>query len=128
MTISADSQAILLLCSHLGLPSDSDITPLTLKDWNPLAKKLLGLSLRPESLLGRSLEDLQNLLSIRQEEAERLACLLERSGTLAIELEQLSSFGISVLTRADPEYPARYRQRLKDSAPTVHFYAGDKAR
>lgn len=127
MTQSLDTQTILLLCSHLGLSSNSDVTPLTLKDWNSLAKKLLGLSLRPESLLGRSVEDLQNLLSLSQKEAERLARLLERSGTLAIELEQLSSFGISVLTRADPEYPARYRQRLKDSAPTVLFYSGDKA-
>ncbi len=49
MTISSDSQAILLLCSHLGLSSGSEIAPLTLKDWNPLAKKLQSLSLRPQA-------------------------------------------------------------------------------
>lgn len=127
MTISSDSQAILLLCSHLGLSSGSEIAPLTLKDWNPLAKKLQSLSLRPASLLGRPAEDLQNLLTISDEEAERIARLLQRSGSLAIEMERLASLGISALTRADADYPARYRQRLKESAPSVLFYSGEKA-
>jgi predicted Rossmann fold nucleotide-binding protein DprA/Smf involved in DNA uptake len=35
--------------------------------------------------------------------------------------------GIHVLTRADADYPARYRQRLKESAPAVLFFAGEKA-
>lgn len=127
MTISADSQAILLLCSHLGLSSGSEIAPLTLRDWNPLAKKLQSLSLRPASLLMRSAEDLQNLLSIGSEEAERIARLLQRSGSLALEIERLTSLGIYALTRADADYPARYRQRLKESAPSVLFYSGEKA-
>jgi len=127
MTISSDSQAILLLCSHLGLSSGSEIAPLTLKDWNPLAKKLQSLSLRPASLLGCSAENLQNLLTISDEEAERIARLLQRSGSLAIEMERLASLGIFALTRADADYPARYRQRLKESAPSVLFYSGEKA-
>lgn len=40
MTLSLDSQALILLCSHLGLSAAPDYAPLTLKDWNPLAKKL----------------------------------------------------------------------------------------
>ena len=43
------------------------------------------------------------------------------------ELHRLESLGIYSLTRADSDYPERYRQRLKDSAPTVLFYAGEKA-
>jgi len=39
MTLSLDSQALILLCSHLGLSAAPEYTPLTLKDWNPLAKK-----------------------------------------------------------------------------------------
>lgn len=127
MTISADSQAILLLCSHLGLSSGSELAPLTLKNWNPLAKKLQSLAKRPSDLLGRPAADLQNLLSIDNEAAERIARLLQRSGSLAIELERLASLGIYGITRADPEYPARYRQRLKESAPPVLFYSGEKA-
>lgn len=127
MTISADSQAILLLCSHLGLSSSSEIAPLTLKDWNPLAKKLQSLSLRPASLLGRSAGDLQSHLSIGNDEAERIARLLQRSGSLAIEMERFASLGIYAVTRADTAYPARYRQRLKESAPSVLFYSGEIA-
>ncbi len=127
MKITADSQAILLLCSHLGLSSTSEAAPLTLKDWNPLAKKLKSLSLRPESLLGRTAEDLQNLLLIGDEEAQRISRLLQRSGSLAIEMERFASLGIYAITRADADYPARYRQRLKESAPSVLFYSGEKA-
>lgn len=127
MTISPDSQAILLLCSHLGLMSNPEYAPLTLKDWNPLAKKLQSLSMRPAALLGRSTEKLKNQLSLSDEETERISRLLQRSGSLAIELERLASLGIMALTRADSDYPDRYRQRLKESAPPVLFYAGEKA-
>jgi predicted Rossmann fold nucleotide-binding protein DprA/Smf involved in DNA uptake len=126
MTISPDSQAILLLCSHLGLSSYPDYAPLTLKDWNPLAKKLQSLSKRPAALLGRSSEDIKSQFELSDKEAERISRLLQRSGSLAIELERLASLGIFVLTRADEDYPARYRQRIKESAPSVLFYAGEK--
>jgi predicted Rossmann fold nucleotide-binding protein DprA/Smf involved in DNA uptake len=98
--ISLDSQTLLLLCSQLGLPSEPEFLPLTLREWNQLA--------------------------ITSKEAIRLAQLLERSGTLAIALERLNNFGIQVLTRADKDYPEKYRTRLKESAPAVLFYAGEK--
>lgn len=127
MTLSPDSQALLLLCSHLGLSSSPEFAPLTLKDWNPLAKKLQSLTMRPAALLGLSSKEIMNQLSVSDEEAERISHLLQRSGSLAIELERQASLGIQVLTRADVDYPARYRQRLKESAPSVLFYAGEKA-
>lgn len=126
MTISIDSQAILLLCSHLGLSSNPEYAPLTLKDWNPLSKKLHSLSLHPADLLGKSSEDIMTQLELSEQEIERITRLLQRSGSLAIELERLASLGIFSLTRADTEYPTRYRQRLKESAPSVLFYAGEK--
>jgi DNA processing protein len=127
MAITTDSQTILLLCSHLGLSSNPEFSPLTLKDWNPLSKKLQALSMRPADLLGRSGEDIKNTLELTDNEAERISLLLDRSGTLAIELERLEMLGIYTLTRADSDYPSRYRQRLKESAPSVLFYAGEKA-
>ncbi len=127
MTISPDSQTILLLCSHIGLSSSPEFAPLTLKDWNPLSKKLQSLSMRPAALLGLSCEEIQNQLGLIAKEAERISRLLQRSGSLAIELERQASLGIHALTRADADYPARYRQRLKESAPSVLFFAGEKA-
>ena len=127
MVISPDALAILLLCSHLDLPSDPDPAPLTLKDWNPLARRLQGFALHPGDLPGLSAADLQIRLSLTTEESARLARLLERSEALAIALDRLESIGIRPLTRADEDYPLRYRQRLKESAPAILFYAGEKA-
>jgi DNA processing protein len=83
--------------------------------------------MRPAALLGLSSEEIKNQLNLSDEEAERISNLLQRSGSLAIELERQASLGIHVLTRADADYPARYRQRLKESAPSVLFFAGEKA-
>ena len=125
--ISPDSQALLLLCSHLGLSTDPEVAPLTLREWNPLTRKLQTANLRPASLLGWSISDFQTQLALAADESTHLARLLERSGALAIALERLESLGIRPLTRADSDYPERYHQRLKDSAPAVLFYAGEKA-
>ncbi len=127
MTLTPDSQAILLLCSHLGLPSEPEFPPLTLREWNPFVRKMQAASFRPADLLDLSHADLQNILHLSTEHATRITHLLERSGSLAIALERLENLGIHPLTRADKDYPEKYRQRLKDSAPAVLFYAGEKA-
>jgi DNA processing protein len=128
MPLSADSQALLLLCSRLGLAADAEPAPLTLREWNPLARKLLTSDLkRPEALLGLSAVEIQQRLDLTEGAAGRLARLLQRSGSLTIELERLASMGIRVITRADASYPQRYRQRLKESAPVILFFAGEPA-
>ena len=126
MAISIDSQAIILLCSRLGLSSASEVKSLTLKEWNPLARALNSMSLRPADLFEMKEKQLQELLKLSDEQTGRIIHLLQRSGSLAIELERLESLGVQCLTRADPDYPERYRQRLKESAPPVLFFAGEK--
>ena len=126
--LSPDSQVLLLLCSHVGLAKDSDLTPLTLREWNPLARKIQASSYtRPERLLGQTVEEIKSVLELSEIEANRLAGLLQRSNLLAKELDRLDSIGIRVITRADLDYPQRYRQRLKESTPIVLFYAGEPA-
>ncbi len=126
MIISPDSQVILLLCSHLGLTTKPDPAPFTLREWNPLVRKLQAASLSPGKLLALNAQDITAQLGISALEATRISGLLERRGALAIELERLESAGMRAITRADEDYPQRYRQRLGDSAPTVLFYAGNK--
>lgn len=126
MEISADSQAILLLCSYLGLPPNPDPGPLTLREWNSLAGKLNACTMRPGDLLSLSSMQITNQLDVPVKNAERYAYLLERGGALAIEIERLASLGIWVWTRADEIYPQKYRQRLNKSAPSLIFGAGDK--
>jgi len=127
MSLSSDSQVILLLCSHLALPSDSGLAPLTLREWRPLVRRLQFVSLQPGDLLGLDAADLQTRLELNSDESTRLAHLLERSEALGFALRRLDSLGITVLTRADAGYPQRYHQRLQDSAPLILFCAGETA-
>lgn len=126
MTPFEDSLVLLLLCSQLGLEDDS-LKPLTLREWNPLAHRLQVASLRPSDLLDLPAPELQTQFSLPPEQVTRITQLLQRSGALSIALERLENLGIHALTRADKDYPERYRVRLKDSAPAVLFYAGEKA-
>ena len=122
MTLPADSLALLLLCSQLGLEDDS-AKPLTLREWNPLARRLQAASLRPSSLLTVSTRF--SPLELSRDERERISSLVSRD--IQHELNRLQALGIFPLTRADLDYPEKYRQRLKDSAPAILFYAGEKA-
>lgn len=124
MTPSPDSLALLLLCSQLGLDDDS-VKPLTLREWNPLVRKMQAASLRPSDLFQQTIYDLRLKLDLDTQYATRITQLISRD--IEHELTRLASLGISPLTRADLDYPEKYRQRLKDSAPAVLFYAGEKA-
>lgn len=122
--MNQDSLTLLLLCSQLGSGEDS-VKPLTLREWNPIARKLQAAALRPADLHQRSEDDLRRKFDLDSELAARIAQLLSRG--LQEELNRLKSLGIFALTRADQDYPEKYRQRLKDAAPAVLFYAGEKA-
>jgi predicted Rossmann fold nucleotide-binding protein DprA/Smf involved in DNA uptake len=124
MTLSPDSLTLLLLCSQLGLDDDS-VKPLTLREWNPLVRKMQAASLRPSDLPALSESDLRSKIDLDPDLLSRISYLLSRD--IQPNLSRLSSLGIFPLTRADADYPEKYRQRLKDSAPAVLFYAGEKA-
>jgi len=124
--LAPDSLVMLLLCSQLGLEDPSD-KALTLREWNPLARKLQATSFHPADLLTVPMADLQVRLTLSGDEITRLDKLLSRRRELSRELERYHHLGIFTLTRADSDYPLLYRKRLKDSAPLVLFYAGEKA-
>ncbi len=128
MDLTADAQALLLVCSHLGLSGEASPKPLNLREWNSLARRLLDSPLgSPGALLGLSAETLEVELDLPEHRASRLATLLSRGGGLAIELQRLELLGIWVTTRADEAYPSRLRQRLREAAPTILFGAGEPA-
>lgn len=125
---SPDSQVLVLLCTRLALPRGADgPKPLSLVEWNDLAGRIARSEWqRPGALLGRAAGELASVLGVSLPQAERMARLLERGGQLALEVERLADRGIWVLTRADEEYPVRWRQRLRSQAPAVLFGAGDR--
>jgi predicted Rossmann fold nucleotide-binding protein DprA/Smf involved in DNA uptake len=128
MNLTPDAQAMLLLCSHVGLSNRPTLKPLKLREWNRIARNLQESSLqRPGALLEVSEEEIATALNVSEEVAQRLAQLLARGGGLAIELERLESLGIWVITRADAAYPQKWRKRLRTSAPPILFGAGEKA-
>ncbi len=121
--MSEDAKAILLLCGHLGGPSEAE--PLEPRDYNQVVRWLVDRKLRPEDLL-----DPQHIPQLAKDTGipeGRLSTLLKRGVKLGFAVEKWNQSGIWVICRSDPDYPARYRSHLKDKAPPILFGAGDKS-
>lgn len=127
--LSDDGHALLLLATAFALPAEvvnTGAAPLKLSEWNALSKRIAQSPLqRPGALLGKSVDELAGALNASADEAQRLASLLERSGRATLEMENLFTRGIWVVTRVDAHYPTRLRDALKHQAPAVLFGAGD---
>jgi predicted Rossmann fold nucleotide-binding protein DprA/Smf involved in DNA uptake len=126
MNISRDAQAILLLCASFGNINNQESKSLTTREWNIFARKIHEIGKSPGDLLEFQRDDFKELLLLPENEIERFYFLLQRSGSLAIGLEKWESLGIHVMTRADDDFPQHYRVKLKDAAPPVLFYAGER--
>jgi len=127
-SLSADSQALLLLCSTLAIPPQQSegLKPLTPGQWRAIEQKLGASSLgAPAALFETGPADWESALALTSEEAERIERLLSRGGQLGIELERLEGLGVWVTTPAEPAYPARLRDALASRAPVVLFGAGE---
>lgn len=127
-TLSDDGAVLLMLCSHLGMGNGDElgVAPLTLREWNTLAQKIENSEIKyPGGLVGMSGPDLSKRLDLPATEADRITQLLNRGGSIALELEQLGASGIWCVTRVDESYPDRIRNNLKHQAPPVLFGAGD---
>lgn len=124
--LAADSHAIIMLRSALALPADgSGVRPLDTGEWSRLAAALKASAWRrPGALLGQTAAAIAHALDFAIPEAERFAALLSRHAALSMELDRLAARGIHVLTRVEPDYPDRFKQRLGTRAPAVLFVAG----
>lgn len=125
MKLNAESFALFLLCSHLGLPDEPEAKPLSPREWGQLESKLAANSLNITELPGLSADRINSALQLGDAEGARLAWLLDRGGVLEQELERLGELGIWVLTRFDEYYPPRFIDRLKASAPPLLYGAGE---
>src|SRR6266404_971435 len=127
--LSDDGQAMLTLCSTFGLKEAAvaeDVQPLKLSEWNELERQIRSSAIKtPAALRGRTANEIGKELALPLDEAERIVRLLDRSGRLALELENIFSRGMWAVTRADELYPARLRESLQHQAPTILFGAGE---
>lgn len=127
MSISEQSQAVLLLTAWFTKPGKGEPKPLTPKEWGRFALWLKDRSMAPEALLRSN--DLDATLfgwSDKTVDVARIRALLERAGALGIALEKWQRAGLWVMTRSDPDYPGRLKRRLKTDAPPVLFGSGNR--
>lgn len=127
MQISEQAQAVLLLTSWFTKPAKGDPKPLTPMEWGRFALWLKDKGLTPDHLLKEA--DSANSLSgwtDRSVTPDRIAYLLGRAGALGLALEKWQRAGLWVMTRSDPDYPARLKKRLKFDAPPVLYGCGNR--
>jgi len=123
--LSANTQAILLLTAPLTTSrATTGATPLTLSEYRTLARRLKELGRQPSDFTTTEADDLidefRGLF-----ERERLKALVTRGLQLSHAVEQWRSRAIWVCSRADPNYPPRLKQRLRESAPPILYGCGD---
>ena len=123
--LSLNTQAILLLTAPLLVgKAKSSARPLTTREYGALAQSLKVAGCQPADLL------LTESGAILEETApgfdhNRISRLLERGFLLGLAVEHWQERAIWVISRADPPYPQRYKQRLGNEAPPVLYGCGD---
>jgi predicted Rossmann fold nucleotide-binding protein DprA/Smf involved in DNA uptake len=121
--LTPDTQAILLLCASFGHTRDLYPQPLSLKEYNNLAKWLQDRQLRPFHLLESNGQAM--LTDCTMLDPARLCGLLDRGMMLAIAVEKWMSQGLWILGRGDKLYPPRLKQQLGENSPALLYGVGD---
>ena len=127
MSVSHNTQAILLLTAHFSKAKNEAVKPLTMKEWGRFTWWLRTRSLTPEDLMTGRLDELLNGWSDKTITMERVEGLMHRGSALALALEKWFRAGLWVMTRSDPDYPTRFKQRLRTDSPAVVFGCGNRA-
>lgn len=127
MSVSPQTQAILLLTVGFTKSAPGDPEPLTPAEWGRFAAWLKSQEKSPELLL--TSDDPMAFLQGWPDPSitpERIRHLLGRSGAMGLALEKWQRAGLWVMTRSDAEYPVRLKKRLRFEAPPVLFGCGDR--
>jgi predicted Rossmann fold nucleotide-binding protein DprA/Smf involved in DNA uptake len=109
--------AALALTSRLV---ESEAKPFSSREFWALRRNV-----EPFMLHGKPATEIASEFAVPDEEAERIARLLDRAAGLAIALERLDHSGIWTITGVGQRYPERLRSRLRDAAPVVLHGVGD---
>lgn len=126
MSVSPNTQAILLLTAHFS-KAQKGTNPLTPKEWGRFALWLKERSLTPEQLMTGRLAELLKGWSDKTITLDRIDGLLNRGSALALAMEKWLRAGLWVITRSDPDYPARLKKRLRTDSPALLFGCGNRA-
>jgi len=123
--LSPNTQAILLLTAPLLVGSKrSGEKPLSLGEYKRLARRLRDGEREPADLLDDPLDDLLGDCDL---DPARVGSLLARGLQLSQAVEHWQARSIWVVSRADTEYPKRFKQRLGMDAPPLLYGCGARA-
>ena len=126
MSITPATQAILLLTAHFSKPKVDAVKPLTAKEWGRFAAWLKKNTLTPEQLMTGQVDDLLHGWSDKTVTPQRIEALMARGSALALAMEKWLRAGLWVMTRSDPQYPRKLKQRLGTDSPAVLFGCGNR--
>lgn len=126
MSVSPNTQAILLLTAYFSKAKSDGTKPLTPKEWGRFAVWLNARSHKPESLMTGSLRELLQGWSDKTVTPVRIESLLARGAALALAMEKWLRAGLWVMTRSDLDYPKRLKKRLGPDSPAVLFGCGNR--
>ncbi len=126
MSLSENSQAILLLTAHFTERKNESVKPLTTTEWGRFAAWLKDQQLNPCNIKTENLNDLLSGWADKSITADRLDALIRRGNALALAVEKWHRAGLWVMTRSDSDYPKLLKQRLKTTSPPVLFGCGNR--
>lgn len=126
-TLTADTQAVLLLCGELGQRGGNGLKPLGLRQYNNLATWLKTEGLRPGDLLTSEGRIKLGGLQTSEVNSDRVSPLLERGTALALVVERWERSGLWVISRSDSCYPERLKRYLGQAAPPLLYGVGSKS-
>ena len=121
--LTDDTKAIILLCGVFGKSNSAN--PLSQREYNALVRWLMSANMRPKDLLQNENIGPASIGSGIYE--QRLESLLGRGVQLGFAVEEWQRNGIWIISRSDKDYPARYKNHLKDKAPPLLFGVGDRS-
>ncbi|CPR18054.1 DNA-protecting protein DprA [Brenneria goodwinii] len=127
MNLSSTAQAILLLTSYFSPVNGEEVKPLTNAEWGRFALWLKEKKITPAGLLVADPKPLLSGWHDQRVSIERILLLLNRGHSLALAVEKWQRAGLWVITRSDPEYPQKLKDRLKTDSPPVLFGCGNKS-
>lgn len=123
--LSPNTQAILLLTAPLIAgrgPSSPDL--LSPGEYKRLARHLREIQRQPADLVSPDAVDILRACQPVIDES-RLRRLLGRGFLLSQVIERWQARAIWVVSRADADYPRRFKVRLREDAPAVIYGCGD---
>jgi len=122
--LSADGEAVLLLCGRFGGERQEAFQPLSMRDWAVFAPWLNQRGMRPADLLSAAAHAQLDGVQEIELERPRIEFLLARGTAMALALERWSRAGLWVVSRGDAAYPKALKRRLKHAAPPLLYGAG----